>query len=274
MAAELVIVGGGQMGTALLDGLLRHGRFEASHVVVVEKLPERRRQLAAERPGISVEAAVVPAEGLLLAVKPDDAEAACRAVAAAGARRVLSIVAGLPLARLEGWLGGTTAVVRAMPNVSALVGAAASALAPGSAAGEADLAWAETALQAVGTVVRVPEGLLDAVTGLSGSGPAYVFVVAEALVEAGVAAGLPRETSRSLVTQTLVGSARLLEQTGQDAGTLRAMVTSPGGTTAAALRVFENRGLRAALLEGVLAAAARSRELGGPPPLSGPETVA
>lgn len=263
MAARLVILGGGQMGAALLQGLLRRQTLEASDLVVVEKLAERRRHLALDHPGLRTEAEVVPAEGLVLSVKPDDAEAACRAVAGAGARRVVSIVAGLPLASLEEWLGDRIAVLRAMPNTAALIGAAASALAPGRRAGEAELAWAEEILSAVGTVTRVPEDLLDAVTGLSGSGPAYVFLLAEALIEAGVTAGLPRETSRALATQTLLGSARLLAETGTEPATLRAGVTSPGGTTAAALRVLENRGARAAFLEAVLAATARSRQLGG-----------
>jgi pyrroline-5-carboxylate reductase len=262
MAAELVILGGGQMGAALLDGLLRGDHLHVGDLVVVEKVADRRRQLALGHPGLRTEAEAVPAEGLVLAVKPDDAAAACRAVAEVGIERVVSIVAGLPLGRLEEWLGERVAVLRAMPNTAALVGGAASALAPGRRAGEAELTWAEAILESVGTVVRVPEELLDAVTGLSGSGPAYLFLVAEALIDAGVVAGLSRETSRTLVTQTLLGSARLLVETGTEAATLRASVTSPGGTTAAGLRVLENRGARAAFLEAVLAAAARSRELG------------
>ena len=154
-------------------------------------------------------------------------------------------------------------VVRAMPNTPALVGAGAAAVAAGTAAGEDDLAWAEAVLGAVGIVVRVPEHLLDAVTGLSGSGPAYVFLVAEALVEAGVLVGLPRPTSAALVGQTLLGAARLLVEGEEGPEALRAGVTSPGGTTAAGLRVLEARGVRSALLEAVAAAAARSAELGG-----------
>jgi len=153
-------------------------------------------------------------------------------------------------------------VVRAMPNTPALVGAGAAAIAPGSSAGDAYLAWAQEVLGAVGTVVRVSEPLLDAVTGLSGSGPAYVFLLAEALVDAGVLAGLTRPVSEALVVQTLLGSARLLAETGQSAEALRAAVTSPGGTTAAGLRVLEDRGLRSAILEAVMAATERSRQLG------------
>ncbi|MDP9387126.1 MAG: pyrroline-5-carboxylate reductase, partial [Actinomycetota bacterium] len=157
-----------------------------------------------------------------------------------------------------------TRVVRAMPNTPALVGAGAAAVAGGSAVGDEDLDWAEGVLGAVGIVVRVPEHLLDAVTGLSGSGPAYLFLVAEALIEAGVLAGLPRATSEALVVQTMVGSARLLAGSHEGPEALRAAVTSPGGTTAAGLRALEARAVRAAFLEAVQAAAERSRQLGGP----------
>jgi pyrroline-5-carboxylate reductase len=149
-----------------------------------------------------------------------------------------------------------------MPNTPSLVRSGASAIAPGSAAGEDDLAWAEEVLAAVGVVERVDERLLDAVTGLSGSGPAYVFLLAEALIDAGVHAGLPRAVSRALTVQTLLGSARLLAESGDEPEALRAAVTSPGGTTAAGLRALEARAVRSAVLEAVLSAATRSRELG------------
>jgi pyrroline-5-carboxylate reductase len=175
---------------------------------------------------------------------------------------VLSIAAGVPLARLEADLGEGVPVVRAMPNTPALVGRGAAAIAAGRSADGQDLAWAEGILSAVGTVVRVAEPLLDAVTGLSGSGPAYLFLVAEALTEAGVHAGLPRDTSAVLVVQTLVGSAHLLAETGEGPEALRAAVTSPGGTTAAGLRALEERAVRGAFLAAVEAATRRSRELG------------
>jgi pyrroline-5-carboxylate reductase len=229
---------------------------------VVEKLGGRRAELVAAHAGLTVTDAVVPADGVVIAVKPGDVEAACRAVAEGGGGRILSIAAGVRLAQLEGWLGPGAAVVRAMPNTPALIGAGAAAIAGGSHAGEDDLAWAERILGSVGVVVRVAEPLLDAVTGLSGSGPAYVFLVAEALVEGGVLAGLPREVSTTLAVQTLLGASRLLAESGDSAEVLRAAVTSPGGTTAAGLRALEGHGVRAAFLEAVMAAAERSRQLG------------
>jgi pyrroline-5-carboxylate reductase len=250
------------MGEALLAGLLTGGWAKPAQLAVVEPIAARRRQLTKAHAGVTVSPGVPSTEGAVIAVKPGDVEAACRAVGEAGAARVLSIAAGVPLASLERWLPAGTAVVRAMPNTPALVGAGAAAIAAGSSAKAADMDWAESVLSAVGTVARVPEPLLDAVTGLSGSGPAYVFLVAEALIDAGVAAGLPRPTSVALVTQTLLGSARLLAETGDSPEALRAAVTSPGGTTAAGLRALEDRAVRAAFHDAVAAATERSRELG------------
>lgn len=267
---KLALVGGGRMGEALLAGLLTAGWAEPNELGVVEKLPARRRELEQRFPGVAVLEEPEKADGVVVAVKPDDVERACAAIASAGCGRALSIAAGVTLARLERALGGDTPVVRAMPNTPALVGAGAAAIAPGSTATDDDLAWAETVLGAVGTVVRVPEHLLDAVTGLSGSGPAYVFLLAEALVDAGVLAGLPREVSSALTRQTLLGAARLLTETDAGPEALRAQVTSPGGTTAAGLRVLEERAVRAAVLDAVLAATERSRELGAGGPTATP----
>ncbi len=252
------------MGEALLAGLLDAGWATADDLRVVEALPGRRDELTARFPGVDVTGEVGTAEGSVLAVKPGDvATAAASLQAAGGGARVLSIAAGVRLADLEAALGSGTPVIRAMPNTPALVGAGAAAIAPGTAAGEDDLAWAEEVLSAVGTVVRVDERLLDAVTGLSGSGPAYVFLVAEALIEAGVLVGLPRPTSTELTVQTLLGAARLLAEGDDGPEALRAAVTSPGGTTAAGLRALEQAGVRAAFLDAVVAATERSRELGG-----------
>jgi pyrroline-5-carboxylate reductase len=268
--SSLLIVGGGKMGGALLGGLLRSEWAPVGDVTVIEPVAGRRDELAAEFPGLRLVAA--PEAGLLddagerlggavLAVKPDAAEGACRALGVTGVTRVLSIVAGMPAARLEAALGGEPAVVRAMPNTPALVGAGVTAIAGGSFATSHDLAWAEDVLAAVGAVVRLPERLLDAVTGLSGSGPAYFFLVAEALVEAGVQMGLTREVSRTLVVETMAGSAALLKETGREPDALRAMVTSPAGTTAAGIRTLESRAVRSAFMEAVAAATERSRNL-------------
>ena len=259
---RLAVVGGGKMGYALTTGLLAAGWAQPEDLAVVEVAEVRRAELVTELQGVDVRADVPECEGAVVAVKPGDVPAACQALALVGARRVLSIAAGVPLARLESWLGDEVRVVRAMPNTPALVGAGAAAISPGAAAVEEDLAWAEGILSAVGTVVRVPESLLDAVTGLSGSGPAYVFLLAEALIDAGVLVGLPRDISAALTVQTLLGSARLLAEGGSGPEALRAAVTSPGGTTAAGLRALEGRAVRAAVADAVIAATERSRELG------------
>jgi len=295
MTVELAVLGGGRMGEAIAGGLLAARRSGtrgaaggtgvadpgtgvadpgtgaagpgtgAADLVVVERSAERRADLAARRPNLRVEAALPAAAGVVLAVKPPDVPAACEEIAALAAppRRVLSIAAGVTTAALRTWLGPDgPAVLRAMPNTPALVGAGASAVAAGAGADRDDLAWAESILRAVGTVVTVDERLLDAVTGLSGSGPAYVFLVAEALIDAGVLVGLPRPVARDLTVQTLLGAARLLAETGEAPEALRAGVTSPGGTTAAGLRALEVGGVRAAMIDAVVAATARAAELG------------
>ena len=199
MPITLIISGGGKMGGALLSGLLRSAWADADEIAVIEPNADRRAELADAYPELGVFNA--PEEGMLsgsgdrmtgavLAVKPEAAEGACRVLGAVGVTRVLSIVAGIPCFRLEAALGGEPSVVRAMPNTPALVGAGVTVIAGGSHATTADLAWAEDLMSAVGTVVRQPERLFDPVTGLSGSGPAYFFLVAESLIEAGVQMGL------------------------------------------------------------------------------------
>ncbi len=257
MRPRLVVVGGGRMGTALVGGLVVAG-WDPETVTVVEADEGRRQVLAGMLPGVRLTDRPTAADGAVVAVKPADGEGACRGLAESGPGRVLSIMAGVRLARLESWLGAGVAVVRAMPNTPALVGAGVSALAGGSGAGEADVAWAEEILGAVGRVVRLPEDSLDAATGLSGSGPAYVFLVAEALIEAGIEAGLPAGVSRTLALETVAGAGRLLIETGEEPAELRAQVTSPGGTTAAGVAKLEERGVREAFIEAVRAATARS----------------
>jgi len=267
MPVKLLVVGGGRMGGALISGLLASEWAGPGDIAVVEPLPDARAALSAAHPGLVVwerpePDSVSPHGGAVLAVKPDIAESACAALASARPPRVLSVVAGLSTERLEAALPDDTVVVRAMPNTPVLVGAGVSAIAGGSRAHAEDLSWAEDILSAVGTVVRLPERLLHVVTGLSGSGPAYVFLVAEALIEAGVLGGLTREVSRELVAGTLLGSAKLLVETGESPEALRADITSPGGTTAAGLRALEARAVRSAFLEAVAAASERSRQLG------------
>jgi pyrroline-5-carboxylate reductase len=262
MAYTLVVVGGGNMGAALAHGLLAGG-LDPSELAVVEVLASRREELARQLSGVAVLDSVPPCGAAVIAVKPPDVPAAVARAVAAGATRILSIAAGVTLAALEAASGPGAVVVRAMPNTPALVGQGAAAISGGTGATEDDLAWAEQVLGSVGTVVRVPEAQLDAVTGLVGSGPAYVFLVAEALMDAGVSAGLPRATAEALVRQLLVGAAALLAG-GEAPAALRAGVTSPGGTTAAGVRVLEERAVRAALIDAVAAATERSRELGRP----------
>jgi pyrroline-5-carboxylate reductase len=265
MAVRLAIVGGGNMGTALAGGLVASAWAPAGELLVVEPLEGRRAALATELPGVGVTDALDrTADGAVIAVKPGDVPAAAEAIARAGIRRVLSIAAGVRTTAVETALDTDAAVVRAMPNTPALVRAGVAAIAAGRHAGAADLDWAESILGAVGTVVRVPEADLDAVTGLSGSGPAYLFLVAEALIDAGVAVGLARDVSVALTTQLLVGSAALLAQSGAPPEVLRQRVTSPGGTTAAGLRVLDAAGVSDALRRAVIAATERSRELGAP----------
>ncbi len=259
---RLLVVGGGRMGTALVGGLIRSGWIEPGDVAVAERLEGARDELAQTHRGVAIGPDPVPAESAVLAVKPTDAEAAARALAALGTRRVLSIMAGITLAELHAWLGEDVTILRAMPNLPAVLGAGASALAGAPGIEEADFNWAEGVLASLGVVVRVPENLLDAVTGLSGSGPAYLFLLAEAMIEAGVGQGLDRDTSWLLVTETLLGSCRLLSETGEPAEVLRGAVTSPGGTTAAGIGVLERHAVRSAVIEAVAAATERAHELG------------
>ena len=250
------------MGSALLAGLISNGWAEASDCAVVERYENTRAALVRRFPGVSVVDVPEPGESVVIAVKPTDAEQVCRALPARGYDRVLSIAAGLTTEALESWLWRDARVLRAMPNTPALLGVGASVVAPGRCATDDDLIWAESVLSAIGVVVRLPEKLIDSATGLSGSGPAYIFMVAEALVDAGVLVGLDREVARVLTLQTILGAARMLAESGESPEVLRAAVTSPGGTTAEGLRVLESRAMRAAFTEAVQAAARRSRELG------------
>lgn len=262
---DLVIVGGGNMGAALAGGLVRSG-WEPATLAVVEVAAARRDTLSRELPGVRVvadlEADVVTGAGIVLAVKPADIATVAERATAMGARRVLSIAAGVRLETLEQACGGRVPVVRSMPNTPALVGEGMAAIAGGPTAGRDDVDWAMQVLSAVGQVVEVTEAQLDAVTGVAGSGPAYLFLVAEALTDAGVAEGLPRPVAEALVQQLFVGAGALLAAGRGTPHELRAMVTSPGGTTAAGLAALETHAVRAAFAAAVSAASRRSRELG------------
>lgn len=267
MDGTLVIVGAGQLGGALLRGLARSGTVPPERIVATDPRADHLATLEAEHGiGTSTDnrAAIADADVVILGVKPQVLPAVLPDVAdslRAGAL-VISLAAGVTLATLEGGLPEGTPVVRVMSNTPVQVDQAMSVLAAGAAAGDDHLATAEHLLSPVGAVLRLDEHHLDAVTALSGSGPAYVFLLAEAMIEAGVLQGLPRDVATQLTGQTLLGASTLLHASEEPPATLRAAVTSPGGTTAAALRTFEQRGLRAAVLDAIDAAARRSRELG------------
>lgn len=261
----LQFIGGGQMGTALLGGILGAEALDPSDIHVCELSEGRRGQLLSMFPGISTSAQPVASESTVLCVKPQHVEGALRTANGAGCGRVLSIVAGVTLRTLEALVAPGTPVLRAMPNTPALVGMGAAGLAGGSSASEDDVEWALDLLGSVGIALSVSEPQLEAVTGLSGSGPAYFFLIADAMIDAGVLVGMTRAESRRLVAHTLAGAAALMlaDPDIAEPTPLRASVTSPGGTTAAATRVLEAAGVRSAIIEAVVASATRAAELGG-----------
>jgi pyrroline-5-carboxylate reductase len=259
-AVRVQILGGGRMGAALLTGFL-DGGLPPTRVVVVERDPGRREDLTNAFPGVRVASAPVAAHDVLVCTKPGDVHEALRGAVAAGLQRVVSIAAGVGTASIEAVVGAIP-VVRAMPNTPALLGAGVTAIAAGRHAREIDLDDAEASLRPVGTVVRVEESDLDAVTAVSGSGPAYVFLLAEHLRSAAVGVGLSDELADTLVRQTVLGAARMLVETGDDPAELRAAVTSPGGTTAAAVAAFEAGGFGPLVERAVVAAVHRAAELG------------
>lgn len=258
---RLQIVGGGKMGEALLGGVVSSGWAAPEDIAVVELSEERRHQLARATPGLVVSPDVLPGVEAIIAVKPQYVEDVARALGDSGCPRMLSVAAGVTISTMEG-AAPEARVVRCMPNTPALVGEGASAISGGSLAAAADLDWAASILGSVGLVVTVGEGDLDAVTGVSGSGPAYVFHLAEALIAAGVSHGLAPEVADALARQTLLGAARLLSESGEDPARLRENVTSPGGTTAAGLAVFAEADFVGLIDRVVGAATARSIELG------------
>ncbi|HEX9774643.1 MAG TPA: pyrroline-5-carboxylate reductase [Actinomycetota bacterium] len=262
---KLAVVGGGRMGEALVSGLV-HSAWAEPEQIVVSEIHAARRDLLHKTYGVAVTddttAAVAGSDAVLIAVKPQDIDEALQATAEGvrDGQLVISIAAGIPIRLIERHLPSAS-VVRAMPNTPALLREGATAIADGTHADDDHLAQARAILEAVSRVVHLPEKHLDAVTGVSGTGPAYVFFLAEALIEAAVGVGLPREVATELSVQTLLGAARMLSETGRHPVELREEVTSPGGTTVAAMRVLERAGVRSAFLDAVRAATDRSREL-------------
>ena len=261
---KVAILGAGKMGEALLSGLLRAGR-RPEDIVFTERHAERTKLLEQtyDVRGVSTAAAAEQADTLLVAVKPQEMTALLDELSAAvtPGNLVITIAAGIPTGFLEQRLADGTPVVRVMSNTPVFVDQAMSAIAAGAHAGEEHLARTEALLRPVGKVIRVPESQLDAVTALSGSGPAYFFFLVEAMIDAGILLGLPRAVAADLIVQTAIGSATMLRDSGQHPVELREAVTSPGGTTIAAIRELENHGVRAALLAALEAARDRSREL-------------
>jgi pyrroline-5-carboxylate reductase len=261
------VVGGGNMAAALVRGLVAAGRVTSADVRVSDP-SEARRSLLAKEHGIVVSESNAEiahfANVIVLAVKPQMIEPAIASIAntLSPDATVISIAAGVPIAALEARLPGGARVVRAMPNTAAIALAGATGLAGGSRATPADIELARSLFEAVGSVVVVDEALLDAVTGLSGSGPAYVMLVIEALADGGVKMGLPREAALLLASQTVYGSAKLLLETKEHPARLKDMVTSPAGTTIAGLHALEQAAVRAGLMDAVERATRRSQELG------------
>lgn len=272
MALEQKIgfIGAGQMARALARGFVQANLVNPDEVVASDPLPAARQMFSQEVGGRVVEdnAEVVSASTvLILAVKPNQAISVLEKIKGniTAQHLLISIAAGVTLSRLEGALESRARVIRAMPNTPALVGASATAYALGKAAHGEDGELTQRLFSAVGVAIRVKESLLDAVTGLSGSGPAYVFLFMEALSDGGVAAGLPREIATQLAAQTVLGSAKLLLESGQHTGALKDMVTSPGGTTIEGLHQLEKAGLRGTVIGAVRAAADKARLLGQAP---------
>lgn len=259
------VIGAGVMGETLLSGLIRSGRA-VEQLVVVEKRVERAAELS-EKYGVAVVAevsAAAEADTVLLVVKPQDMADVLAEIGPAlrPGQLLISLAAGITTGFIESKVPEGIAVVRVMPNTPALIDEGMAAISPGTHCDEGHLVEAEELMGSVGKVLRVPEKQQDAVTAISGSGPAYLFFVVEAMIEAGVHLGLPRTVAHELAVQTLVGSALMLRETGEHPAVLREQVTSPGGTTAAALRELEVHGVRAAFLAALEAARNRSQELG------------
>jgi len=263
---ELGIIGGGNMGEAIVRGVVGGGVLPARAIIVSDSAALRREALKASGAAVTSDnAAVAKCPRLLLAVKPQVMHAVLEEIAASVAHDalVISIAAGIRAAAIDRHLGGRARIVRVMPNTPMLAGAGVSAVAAGPRATQADVQWTVKLFGACGSAITVAEDLLDAVTAVSGSGPAYFFYLIEAMIAAAVAEGLDRDVAASLATQTCAGAARLLTQSGKGPQELRAAVTSPGGTTQRAIETLDAAGVQEALIRAVRNAAQRSRELSG-----------
>lgn len=265
---KVAVLGSGKMGEILAAGMVRSGVCPPSRIFVTDADPDRLDQVAARhgftRAGSNPEAVEASAV-VVLAVKPNNIAGLLAEIAPSVGQGhlVLSIAAGITTAALEQGLGEGVAVVRAMPNAASSVGEGITAICPGTSATEAHLELARQLLEGVGPVLSVGEPYIDAVTAVSGSGPAYFALFAEAMVDAGVTVGLPRDVSARLVAQTMKGTAALMTQGGMEPAEVRRAVTSPGGTTAMAIRELERAGVRAGILNAVQAAYDRARGLAG-----------
>lgn len=264
---SIAVLGGGKIGESLLSGLIEAG-WPREELRFTERYPNRAAELSAGYgvPAVEVADAARSADVLVIAVKPQDIDPLLAELApnVTGRELVVSLCAGLPTSLFEHDLPEGTPVVRVMPNTPMLVGEAMCAISGGAHAQDSDLKLVEEMLSSVGSVVRVPENQQDAVTALSGSGPAYFYYLVESMIEAGVLAGMPRDTATELVVQSATGAAAMLRTDGAHPGKLREAVTSPGGTTAAGLRELERNGMRSAVIDAVEAAKDRSAQLGAP----------
>lgn len=267
MSRNVGFIGAGNMAQAIIAGIVDRGGV-SPELVRISEPDQSQRERVTQRFGVAAAASnaelVAWADCVVLAVKPQVVPQALAACADGfGTNKLLiSLCAGITTRALEEILGATAHVVRAMPNTPALVGEGATAVAPGAAATDADVTYAQQLFSSVGSCVRIPETYIDAVTGLSGSGPAFIMLTIEAMADGGVRAGLPRAIALELATQTVLGAAKLVRETGDHPGVLKDRVTSPAGTTIEGVSVLERGGLRGVLADAVVAAARRATELG------------
>lgn len=266
LAQAFAFIGGGQMAEALIGGLLSAKLCGSGQIWVTDPIPGRLDHLK-KHYGVQVGShnreAAVWADVVVLAIKPQNLDAVLKDIASELPERlVISVIAGVPIRRIAEAGGGATRIIRTMPNQPALVREGMTALTSGPGVKESDVVCARQMFEAIGKVIPMEERLMDAVTGLSGSGPAYVFLAIEALTDGGVKMGLPRDAAGLLAAQTVLGAARMVLETGQHPARLKDQVTSPGGTTIAGLHELEQGGLRATLINAVEAATKRSQELG------------